>query len=63
MEKAKTYQLTVTVLEKPDYSFTCECARSKKVEAHFTFLTTGTPPVVIAESYLCSDCAKEVRGS
>lgn len=61
MTKAKTYPLTVNVLEKPDAGYTCDCDRHQKAEAHMTFLTTGQPPVVLAEAYLCKDCANEVR--
>lgn len=61
MGKPKTYPITVNVLEKSDAGFTCECERRQKAEAHLTFLTTGQPPVVLGEAYLCKDCADEVR--
>lgn len=61
MGRTRTYPLTVNVLEKPDGGYTCECARHQRVEAHFTFLSTGQPPVVLAESYLCKECADEIR--
>lgn len=61
MSKTKAYMLIVTVLEKPDSSYSCDCERGQKAETHFTFLTMGQPPVVLAESYLCKDCADQVR--
>lgn len=61
MTKAKTYPLTVTVVEKSYSGYTCECDRHQKVDAHFTFLSATVPPVVLAESYLCNDCAVPIR--
>lgn len=61
MSKPKTYMLTVNVLERPDSGYSCDCDRRQKAEAQFTFLTTSQPPVVLAESYLCKDCAGQVR--